>query len=235
MSYCVHCGVELAQSEPDCPLCGTKVVNPAKAWEKPEQMPYPDVLDIRHARVDRRYARQLVAILLMIPAFTVLLIDFLDGQALRWSPYVLGAMGMLYCWLAVPLLFRFRRPYPYIAIDVLSLCAFLLLVALMTDGLHWFLGVILPALLFTGLMVMAGILAARRLQLAPLHRAAIVCLLMGLYLIGLELIIALNAGRGFHLRWSFYAAIPMMAIALALAALERHKPLKQEIIKRLFI
>lgn len=235
MSYCVHCGVELAASEPDCPLCGTKVINPSKAWEKPEQMPYPEAMDIRHARIDRRYARQLVAILLMIPAFTVLLIDFLDGQSLRWSPYVLGALGLVYCWLAVPLLFKFSRPYAYIAIDVLSLCAFLLLIALMTGGLRWFLGLVLPLLLFTGLMLMAGILAARRLQLAPLHRAAIVCLLMGLYLMGLEAIIALNAGRGLTLRWSFYAAIPMMAVALVLIVVERNKPLKQEIIKRLFI
>ena len=30
MSYCVHCGVELAPSERDCPLCGTAVLNPRR-------------------------------------------------------------------------------------------------------------------------------------------------------------------------------------------------------------
>ena len=28
MSYCVNCGVELAPSEKNCPLCGTPVINP---------------------------------------------------------------------------------------------------------------------------------------------------------------------------------------------------------------
>lgn len=235
MSYCVHCGVELAQSEPDCPLCGTKVHNPAQAWQRPEQMPYPEVVDIHNARIDRRYARQLVAILLLIPAFTVLTIDFLDGQAISWSPYVIGALALIYGWLAVPLLFRFSRPYIYVAIDVLSLSGYLLLIALLTDGLGWFLGLVLPLLLLTGVAVMGGILAARRLQLAALYRAALVCLLVGLYMMGTEVILSLYGGQAVQLRWSFYASIPLMAIALVLVTVERNKPLKDEIVKRLFL
>ena len=88
MSYCVHCGVELAVSERDCPLCGTEVVNPRCAWERPEQLPYPETVDVKDAHIDRRYARQLAAMVMAVPALIVLLVDWVDGGGLRWSPYV---------------------------------------------------------------------------------------------------------------------------------------------------
>lgn len=236
MSYCVHCGVELAASEPDCPLCGTQVQNPSCAWQKPDEMPYPETIDISStARIDRRYARQLVAILMMIPAFTVLLIDFLDGQQLRWSPFVIGALALIYCWVVVPLLFKFSRPYAYVLIDVLSLSGYLLLIAAMTDGLYWFLSLVLPLLILVGLFLNAGLLAARRLGLAVLYRVALILLLTGLFLMSLETLLCLQAGQAIVFRWSFYAAIPLAAIALALVVVEKNKPLKQEILKRLFI
>lgn len=235
MSYCVHCGVELAQSEPDCPLCGTTVQNLSCAWQKPEDMPYPETVELGTERIDRRYARQLMAMVLMVPAFVVLLLDFFDGGALSWSPFVLGAMLLLYCWIVVPFLFRFAKPYAYILIDVASLSGYLLLIALLTEGLPWFLGLVLPALLFTGLCVMGALLAARRLALPLLYRVALVVLLIGLYLIGLEQIIRLFTGRPMGFNWSVYASVPLAAIALMLALTERNKPLKQEIRKRLFL
>jgi len=41
MSYCVHCGVELAPSEESCPLCKTPVLDPNQPWSEPEERPYP--------------------------------------------------------------------------------------------------------------------------------------------------------------------------------------------------
>ena len=41
--YCIKCGVELADSEDRCPLCGTKVYNPeiVRVLEDP---PYPQYM-----------------------------------------------------------------------------------------------------------------------------------------------------------------------------------------------
>ena len=41
MSYCVHCGVELADSEKRCPLCHTRVVDPASPDAGQGRPPYP--------------------------------------------------------------------------------------------------------------------------------------------------------------------------------------------------
>ncbi len=235
MSYCVHCGVELAPSEQACALCGTRVVNPACDWQRPAEMPYPETVDVKDAHIDRRYARQLAAMVMAVPALIVLLVDFVDGGGMRWSPYVVGALMLFYCWVVVPVLFKFSRPYAYIVIDVVSLWAYLLLIAVLTGGMHWFVRLVLPLLALMGLLAMGVLLALRRQKWAPLTRAALICFFGGLFLIGLELLISWYLHRPFALRWSFYAAIPLGVIALMLVLLERHKPLKQEIKKRLFI
>ncbi|NLD53009.1 MAG: zinc ribbon domain-containing protein [Clostridiales bacterium] len=235
MSYCVHCGVELAPSERDCPLCGTRVMDPACDWQRPAEMPYPETVDIQKTRIDRRYARQLMAAVLMVPAFIVLLVDLVDGWGLTWSLYVVGGLMLFYCWLVVPVLFKFSRPYAYIIIDVVSLWTYLLLIALLTGGMHWLVYLVLPLLALMGLLAMGVLLALRRQQWPALVRTALICAFCGLFLIGLELLIGWYLNRPFALRWSFYAAIPLGVIALMLLLLDRNKPLKQEIKKRLFI
>ena len=235
MSYCVHCGVELASSERDCPLCGTVVQDPFCDWEKPEQMPYPEAVDIRAARIDRRYARQLVGMLMLIPALVVFLLDLVDGGGLRWSPYVIGGLALIYCWVVVPALFRFSKPFVYVVIDVISLSAYLYMIALIGGNTAWFYGLVLPLLLLSGLVLLGALLAIRRLELAPLRRAALVCLLLAVFLLGIELLISIYARVPIAFRWSFYAAIPAAVIGLLLWLLEKNEPLKAEIQKRLFI
>lgn len=235
MSYCVHCGVELAVSERDCPLCGTEVVNPRCAWERPEQLPYPETVDVKDAHIDRRYARQLVAMVMAVPALIVLLVDWVDGGGLRWSPYVVGALVLIYCWVVVPLLFKLSRPYAYVAVDFVSLGAYLLLIAAMTGGLNWFVQLVLPLLALCSAALSGAILALRRLEWPLLDRMALCCAILGIFLLLLEVLISLYAGVPVRLAWSIYATIPLDVIALMMLFVERNKRMKQEIRKRLFL
>ncbi len=54
MSYCVHCGVELAESEARCPLCNTKVVDPAAPQQGNGKTPYPPYEAISPERVSKK-------------------------------------------------------------------------------------------------------------------------------------------------------------------------------------
>ncbi len=65
MSYCVHCGVELAPSEEKCPLCKTPVMDPNQAWREPEERPYPERLEVVPPHIDRQYGAQLASTFLM--------------------------------------------------------------------------------------------------------------------------------------------------------------------------
>ena len=235
MSYCVQCGVELAPSERDCPLCGTAVQNPHCEWTPPDTPPYPETIDVKEARIDRRYARRLVAILLLANALITLLLDFLGGGGLTWSPYVIGSVILLSCWFVVPVLYKFSRPYAIVVIDFAALGLFLLLVALMSGGMGWYLSLFIPLLLLSGITFTLTMLALRRLEWPWLNRIALSCLLVGLFLPGVEWLIRRNAGYGLRFEWSFYAAIPIAVLAAALLLVERNKPLKEEIKKKLFI
>ncbi len=234
MSYCVECGVRLAASEPKCPLCGTVVMNPNQPKCDVVDAAHPQTIEEDFNRLDRRFARRLSLLFLMIPIATVLLIDIIDGGA-SWSPYVVGALVMGYCFFALPLLFRFSKPYPYIVVDVLALLGFLYMVAWMGDGLSWYLSLVLPLITLLGVITLLMLLALRRLELMRLYRMSLTVLLLALFAIGLEIIVDLNAWGHIHLGWSIYSAIPLVVIALMLAGLEQNKTLKEEVRKRLFM
>ena len=66
MSYCVNCGVELAETEKKCPLCDTEVINPHSPWKEPEDPPFPTNYEVAKP-VNRGKVATFIAILLLIP------------------------------------------------------------------------------------------------------------------------------------------------------------------------
>jgi len=234
LSYCVQCGVKLAGELKSCPLCQTPVYNPLQPLTPASEGAYPETMEEAAVRIDRGYARLLSIVAVLIPMLVSLVLDLIDGGG-NWSPYVVGALVMLWCFLAVPLLFNLRRPYLAVALDVLALCGYLALIAALNDGFSWYLGVVLPLLLLTGLVVLAVLLAWRRQAVRKLYRAAVVVTLFALWLVGIEMVLDLGVFGGLSLRWSVYSAIPVMVVALMLAGVEHNKHLKEAIRKRLFI
>lgn len=234
MSYCVECGVELAGGLESCPLCHTEVINPNQPVREETENPYPEQIEDVISRMDRGYARQLSILAALIPILVVLLLDIIDGGG-AWSPYVMGAIVMGWCFLAVPLLFSFKRPYITISIDILALCAYLALVAAMNDGFSWYFTLVLPLLVLAGLFTLGMLLAYRRLQMRRLHRASWMTALVAVFLASVEIIIDLSTRGRIKLGWSLYAGIPFLVTALLLAGIERSRPLKEEIRKRLFL
>ncbi len=234
MPYCVHCGVEMAPSEKSCPLCQTLVQDPACPWTPPESMPYPERVEEVFKHIDLRYGRSLAVLVLLIPALVVLAVNLLSSGSITWSLYVIGALVCVYCWFLVPLFYRFRRPYAYIAIDFITLALYLLLIARMTGGKAWYMGIVLPVLAAMVILVQLVILAIRRLEWQPLERAAVVCLLVAGFLVAIDAIADLYTGQVF-LNWSVYAGLPLLVLAGVFLVLEKKRGLKDAIKKRLFV
>lgn len=234
MSYCVHCGVELAQGTAQCPLCQTRVIDPSETGA-PAQASQPEQVEMVIDRIDRAYGRRLSMFLLMVPVVTVTLLDVLNGNPLSWSPYVTGALICLYCWFFVPVFFKFRRPYAYVAVDTLALCSYLFLIACMTDGIGWYLRLALPVVVLVGLAILGVFWAARRIQLPILYRASLGLTVLALFLLALEALTDLWTTGQVQINWSVFAAIPLGVIALMCLYFERNEPLKREIRKRLFL
>ena len=70
--YCVKCGVELADSEKKCPLCGTPVFHPdiPRSLADP---PYPSARRIRREDVNRSGILFVLTVAALLPAILALL------------------------------------------------------------------------------------------------------------------------------------------------------------------
>lgn len=235
MAYCVRCGVELEKGTPACPLCQTRVMDPTLEESAPAQPSQPERVEAVIDRMDRAYGRRLSVILLLVPILTVSFLDILGGLQMTWSPYVTGGLICLYCWFAVPVLYKFRRPYAYVAVDALALCGYLFLIAAMNNGMGWFFRLALPLVVLVGLAILGLFWSFRRMQQPMLHRVALGLAVVSLFLMALEVFTDLWARGKVHINWSIIAAIPLLVIALMCVYFERNEALKSEIRKRLFL
>ncbi|MEG1385319.1 MAG: hypothetical protein RSD08_08485, partial [Oscillospiraceae bacterium] len=75
MSYCVNCGVELAESEKRCPLCNTEVINPSKPEHRVREYPYPKRVETLSRQIDKRFLVWIAGMIMLIPTIVTLFCD----------------------------------------------------------------------------------------------------------------------------------------------------------------
>ncbi len=235
MPYCVNCGVELAPSEPKCPLCTTPVIQPEQPWQEPMERPYPEQLDTSLRHVNRQYGAHLASITLLVPVLVCLLVDFLINMRLFWSLYVMGAGAVVFCCALLPFYTKEKTPYLSLFVDALSVLLYLLLIALLSGSLTWFWRLALP---LTTLLWTAGIgcvFVFRRIQIPFLINLSTATFVCGVLLIVVELIIDLFVNGIFQPSWSPYALVPFVALAVMFRVISRKQRLLENIRKRLYM
>lgn len=233
MSYCVNCGVELADSERVCPLCQTEVVHPAKPWTEPPVRPYPRQLE-RIDHMDRQFAAALLGLVLLIPVFVTLLCDLLPDGRVSWSAYVMGAIAMVMVWVLIPLAARRYHQILFLGLDGLSAAAFLGAVCLVGGG-RWFWPLALPLTAAVTLLAICLVFLFRRPWAGEmLVRAALFLLETGLLVMGIEAVVDLYVSGKILFGWAPYVLIPCWLLAAAAWLVSRQKKWKEEIVKRLF-
>ncbi len=210
----------------------TPVLNPneeAQAVEKP----YPDRLETVH--IDHRYGAQLATLFLMIPLAAVLICDFAISRRITWSSYVLGAGVCICLWVILPFFLDVRKPYLYIAVDILSASAYLGLIAWRMQGLDWYSFVALPLTFLAGLGAILCVYLARRKKMPALHRVTSMVWVVAGFLVGLEALIDRYAWGVVHLQWSIYTLISLLAFGTIFLVIEKNPRLKADIRRRLYL
>ena len=96
--YCVKCGVELADSERVCPLCGTRVFHPDLPCGQGEP-PYPPEERPRREEVSRIGALFVLSMCMLLPAVICVLVDWRVNGGIVWSGFAVG--GLLLLWRAL--------------------------------------------------------------------------------------------------------------------------------------
>ena len=99
--YCIKCGVELADSEKCCPLCGTAVYHPDLDINHTPSL-YPDVHDERK-KVSKKGRIFVLSLLFLIPVIVLFLVDVNVTPSVTWSGVANLGIALLYATLVLPL------------------------------------------------------------------------------------------------------------------------------------
>mgnify|MGYP000112014457 CR=1 FL=1 len=233
MSYCVNCGVELADSEKRCPLCHVEVQNPKAPWEEPPERPYSHHVNTIMKRIDRGYLATLVGLLLFIPCVVTVLLDILSGNGLTWSAYVIGAVGLVYVSVLMPFYFKKYHTLAFLSADFGAVALYLFLIERMSGG-HWFLGLGLPLTAAAGVCTIGLVFLFARGFSMILMKIGVIMITIGLFLVCVETLTSLYVHGAVRFAWSLYALIPCASLGAATLILERRKSLKESIRRRLF-
>ena len=125
MSYCVNCGVELDDSAKKCALCGTAIINPAKAENKAETVnaPFSEQVYIPKT-VKARFIAGLISLIMLVPNMACLLVNILLFPGNLWSAHIMSLSALLWVIFVLPLFKKDRKAYFMWAFDTVAVGAY---------------------------------------------------------------------------------------------------------------
>lgn len=234
MSYCVNCGVKLAESEKICPLCSTPVINP-NAGQREYYAPYPSRVEHHAGAVNKAFVALLGIFILLIPISVGLIFQIISGFEHTWPIYVYGGCAIAFFAVLFPLYFKKPHIYIYLVVNGVSTALYALLIAALGGGvLSWYLPLALPiiALIFTVTAVCVLICRIKRLGILP--KTAIVLYIVAAATVLLEVILAISAYNAFRLVWCWYVLAVLCIIATVLFIINSRPDFADQIRRRLF-
>lgn len=229
MSYCVNCGVKLKNSEKKCPLCNTKVINPNKIDTEYEPIYSNKVENFK--RINYKYLSKIVILILMITAFLILLLDYASSRSITWSLYIVASILYLGTHLSFAVI---KNIYISLFIHLISTELFMLFIAYMTNGMHWYLYLVLPFIFIVWIYIMLVTYLIKRKKGEFLKKLSLGLLFSGLTVIAVEACIDLFRYNFINYNWSFYASLPITIISTLTFILSYSKRIVDEIRQRMF-
>jgi hypothetical protein len=234
MSYCVNCGVELARSLSECPLCGVKVINPAQQETLEETSIFPETRD-EFKKTDRTFWISFISVLVAVPIITCVLCDLLYSKRLTWSLYVIAGVLILWTVFVSPFFFKKFSWFKIISADMAGILAGLFIIELLSPGKAWLLGIALPVVLYSYIAWLLIIWLTKIKALRGLGISAACAAAIGALMMLLEILLDFNASGSVDLVWSLFIIAPCLSVATLLILLDRNKRFKEEMMRRLHI
>ena len=233
MSYCVNCGVELAQSERICPLCGTEVVNPRQPYDRKAPKPFPTGLDLLTPDDHRGFNAVVLSLLFALPAAVCLACDVAYTRGAGWSMLVIGAAAMLWIFIVPALLIRRHRVLLCGILNTAALLGYLFIIERFLARGMWFMQLALPLVLLGDVLFVLDYVLIARVVRGRFRQAAVAVATVPLLLIGIEICLDLYLDGGVNQLWSYFVMIPCLLLAALLLVLDRRQAFKSQMRKRL--
>ena len=201
--YCVKCGVKLADSEMKCPLCNTIVSHPDFENIAGEKL-YPSN-KMPTGGSGSKGIQGMILFLFFIPVFVCFIADMnIDGK-LEWAGYVLGALGLAYILIGLPMWFSRPNPVIFVPCDFAAAALYLLYINFATGG-NWFLNFAFPVTGGLCLITSAVVTLLHYLRKGKLYIIGGAFIALGAFMPIVELLTGAAFGARF-IGWSLYPLV----------------------------
>ena len=230
--YCVKCGVELASSEKQCPLCGTRVFHPD--IDMPDgPSPYPK--NKKPPTAPRSFLWQIIlTALFLIPILVVPLCDIQLNRNVTWSGFVTGALLLGYVMFILPLWFRKPNPVIFVPCSFAAIGVYLLYINLATGG-DWFMTFAFPLTGGVCLIVTAVVTLLRYVPKGALYTLGGASIAMGGLMLLMEFLVNITFHVDKFFGWSLYPLIALVIVGGLLIFLAICRPARQTLERKFFI
>lgn len=229
--YCVNCGVKLADTEKQCPLCGVTAFHPelVRGEEEPlyPRQKYPE------EKAASRSAQIMLTTAFLLPLLICLVCDLQLSGAVTWSGIVMGAMLVGYVTLILPFWFRKPNPVVFVPCAFAAIGLYLLYIDLSTAG-GWFLSFAFPVTGGIGLIVTAVVALLRYLRRGRLYIIGGAATALGAFMLLVEFLLVVTFGIPF-MGWSLYPLIVLVLLGGTLIFLAIHRPARETMERKFFI
>ena len=233
MSYCVNCGVELDASAKECPLCNTPVLNPRELEKIAKaQHPFPT----EKGQVETVKRKDLGLLISMVVLATAVTCGILNAFVFRdnlWSLAVIGACVILWVMIIPAVIYTKQPVYVSLLYGGGAVGLYLFMLTFLSGSREWLWGLGLPIVAL--LTVLAEIFAfcVRRLPKSFLTVALYLFTVIGVFCVGLEILIDRFVSGHISLSWSAVVMTVCVILDIAIVTLLSRRRLRNAVRRRL--
>lgn len=230
--YCVNCGVKLADTEKQCPLCGVVAFHPDIDRPEGERL-YPQE-KYPAPQVNSKAAVIVLSTFFLMPILITLLCDLQINGTVTWCGYVIGALLVGYVMLVLPLWFRKPNPVIFVPCSFAAVGLYVLYINQATGG-DWFLSFAFPVVAGIGLIVTTLVVLLKYVRGGKLYIFGGVSIALGAFMPLMEFLLNLTFDRPGFAAWSLYPLIALVLLGIMLIVLAIHRPSREAMSRKFFI
>lgn len=229
--YCAKCGVKLAESEKQCPLCGTRA-HPDVVRQEAAGL-YPPH-DAPVGQVSSWGLQIILTTLFLLPMCICLQCDLLVTGGVTWSGFVVGALLACYVILVLPVWFKGPNPVIFVPCGFAAVGLYLLYLSAATGG-GWFLSFALPIVGYFCLVVTAVVTLQRYVGRGLLYVYGGAFCALGIFMPLMGFLLNLTFFEPAFALWSLYPMTALLLLGGMLIFLAICRPARETMQRKFFI
>lgn len=227
--YCTKCRVELSHTETVCPLCGTQIA----AQSDDTYGAYPS--NVEQVPLSNKHSALKGLIVLLFPALCCFIIDILVDGHISWGPYIWGAEACFFVFAFLPKLFKKPKTSLCLLADTAVTVAYLYVIGVKSGSTDWVLPLGLPLVFLAGVLVFAVLKTIQLKKPTQMFKSAAIICTLGVFALAIQVVIGIFKYGAITIGWALPVVLPTLIISAVLFYIEFNSPLKDRLLRAVFL